>query len=88
LCIDEGARSDCRFLHPQRNGNPVRAAPRRRSQTRYRALGVVVDAIDDRAQTFYEKYGFRQLNDPPQRSLFLKMSKVAALEKLFSPTTR
>jgi uncharacterized protein (DUF1778 family) len=53
------------------------------------ALGVVVDAIDDRAQTFYEKYGFRLLNDPPQRSsLFLKMSKVAALEKLFSPTTR
>jgi ribosomal protein S18 acetylase RimI-like enzyme len=39
---------------------------------------IVVDAIDDRACQFYERYEFQRLNDSPN-SLFLSMKKVLSL---------
>ena len=39
------------------------------------SLAVVVDPIDDRARTFYEKYQFIALTDPPSR-LFLAMKTI------------
>jgi ribosomal protein S18 acetylase RimI-like enzyme len=39
---------------------------------------IVVDAIDDRACQFYERYEFQRLNDTPN-SLFLPMKKVLTL---------
>jgi GNAT superfamily N-acetyltransferase len=42
------------------------------------AMAVVVDAKDDRARAFYEKYGFRRFVDHEYR-LFLPMKTVAQL---------
>jgi hypothetical protein len=53
-----------------------------RLRTTVGALGVVVEAVDDGAQRFYEKYGFALLDGPPRCLLFLKMTKIAVLEKL------
>lgn len=45
------------------------------------AMAVVVDAIDDRARRFYERYGFQALKDHPNR-LYLP---VATIAQLFAP---
>jgi ribosomal protein S18 acetylase RimI-like enzyme len=42
------------------------------------AAAVLVDAKDDAARRFYERYGFERLSEQPQR-LFLPMRTVAAL---------
>jgi len=42
------------------------------------SLAVIVDAIDDRARTFYEHFEFRALPDQPRR-LFLPMASLAKL---------
>lgn len=42
------------------------------------AVGVVVDAIDDRAAAFYEHFGFTRLTDEPRR-LFLPMGIARAI---------
>ena len=42
------------------------------------AMAVVVDAIDDAARTFYERYGFERFADDPDR-LFLPMATIAKL---------
>lgn len=42
------------------------------------AAAVVVDALDDAAQAFYEKYGFQPLNKPG-RHLYLTMKKIRIL---------
>ncbi len=42
------------------------------------AAAVVVDALDDAAQAFYEKYGFQTLNKPG-RHLYLTMKKIRML---------
>jgi GNAT superfamily N-acetyltransferase len=41
------------------------------------AMAVVVDAKDDQARSFYERFGFRRLVDNPYR-LFLRMSEIEA----------
>ena len=46
------------------------------------ALAVIVDAKDEAAVGFYQRYGFQQLVDQPRR-LFLPMQTIAAL--LVSP---
>lgn len=51
--------------------------------TQIATLAVVVDAIDERAVAFYEKYGFMPISDQPKR-LFLP---VASLVGLNSPTS-
>lgn len=54
----------------------------RRSATIAEQVGVravEVEAIDDRARRFYEKYGFRSLQDEP-RHLFMPMHEVRKLE--------
>lgn len=42
------------------------------------AMAVVVDAIDDAARGFYERYGFVRFEDEPYR-LFLPMATIARL---------
>jgi GNAT superfamily N-acetyltransferase len=42
------------------------------------AFCVVVDALSDRAQAFYESYGFQPTTDRPRR-LFLRMKKIEML---------
>jgi len=42
------------------------------------AMAVVVDAKDDAARAFYERYGFQQLGDRPNR-LFLPMKTIEQL---------
>lgn len=42
------------------------------------AAAVVVDALDEAAQAFYEKYGFQTLNKPG-RHLYLTMQKIRML---------
>lgn len=42
------------------------------------AMAVVVDAIDDAARSFYERYGFERFLDDPGR-LFLPMTTIAKL---------
>ena len=52
----------------------------RRSEEKSREIGsvaVIVDAKDEKAATFCEKYGFRRFADPPLR-LFLMMATIAA----------
>lgn len=39
---------------------------------------VVVDAIDDRAVAFYERFGFRRAPDPTARRLLRKVSDIVA----------
>jgi predicted GNAT family N-acyltransferase len=39
------------------------------------ALAVVVDAIDETAASFYERYGFQHLTDDPRR-LFIAMKTI------------
>jgi GNAT superfamily N-acetyltransferase len=54
-----------------------------RSETKSREIGsvaVIVDAKDEKAASFYEKYGFRRFVDPPLR-LFLTMATIAAALK-------
>ena len=41
------------------------------------SVAVIVDAKDDKAAGFYERYGFRRFNDPPLR-LYLMMATIAA----------
>jgi predicted GNAT family N-acyltransferase len=51
-----------------------------RSEQASRAIGsvaVIVDAKDENAAQFYERYGFRRFADPPLR-LFIMMATVAA----------
>lgn len=43
------------------------------------ALAVVVDAKDDRARAFYERYGFERFEDDHYR-LYLPIASVAALD--------
>jgi predicted GNAT family N-acyltransferase len=43
------------------------------------SIGVVVEALDENASTFYKRHGFTELNDHPSR-LFLPM---ATIEKAF-----
>lgn len=50
--------------------------------TRIASVGVVVDAIDDTARAFYERYGFLRFADEPRR-LFLAMGTI---EELKHPT--
>jgi len=38
---------------------------------------MVVDAIDDSAQRFYERYGFTRLGSSTQRRLFLPLKAIA-----------
>lgn len=38
---------------------------------------IMVEAIDEQAQTFYEHYGFESLSDDPRRRLYIKASSVA-----------
>lgn len=52
----------------------------KRSEEKSRDIGsvaVIVDAKDQRAAEFYEKFGFRRFTDPPLR-LYLMMSTIAA----------
>jgi ribosomal protein S18 acetylase RimI-like enzyme len=42
------------------------------------AIAVIVDALDDAARAFYERFGFRLLPDRGN-SLFLPMSDIARL---------
>ena len=50
------------------------------------ALGVLVDAIDDEARRFYEKYGFRVAEESPLR-LFYPMKKIKKVrEKISQPS--
>ena len=49
-----------------------------RLRTEVGAIGVIVDAKDDRARQFYERYGFQGFLDDPYR-LFLPMQTVADL---------
>jgi predicted N-acetyltransferase YhbS len=54
-----------------------------RSEEKSREIGsvaVIVDAKDEKAATFYQKYGFRRFADPPLR-LFLMMATIAAATK-------
>jgi len=46
------------------------------STTEVGSYGVLVEAIDDNARRFYEKYGFRYLEG---KKLFLPMATVAQL---------
>lgn len=51
-----------------------------RSEEASRAIGsvaVIVDAKDEQAATFYERYGFRRFAEPPRR-LYLMMATIAA----------
>ena len=51
-----------------------------RSEEASREIGsvaVIVDAKDEKAATFYERYGFRRFADPPLR-LFIMMVTIAA----------
>jgi predicted GNAT family N-acyltransferase len=41
------------------------------------SVAVIVDAKDEKAAAFYEKFGFRRFEDPPLR-LFMMMSTIAA----------
>jgi ribosomal protein S18 acetylase RimI-like enzyme len=41
------------------------------------SVAVIVDAKDERAAGFYERYGFRRFHDPPLR-LYLMMATIAA----------
>jgi len=50
------------------------------------SLALVVDAIDEEAQRFYEHYGFVLLDIPGQRRLFLPMKTVAKLLEVVRPT--
>jgi predicted N-acetyltransferase YhbS len=55
----------------------------KRSEEKSREIGsvaVIVDAKDETAATFYEKYGFRRFADPPLR-LYLMMATIAAAPK-------
>lgn len=55
----------------------------RRSEEKSRDIGsvaVIVDAKDEHAAQFYEKFGFRRFADPPLR-LYLMMSTIAAATK-------
>jgi predicted GNAT family N-acyltransferase len=52
----------------------------KRSEEKSREIGsvaVIVDAKDEKAATFYEKFGFRRVSEPPMR-LFLMMGTIAA----------
>lgn len=52
----------------------------KRCEEKSRGIGsvaVVVDAKDEKAAEFYEKFGFRRFVDPPLR-LYLMMSTIAA----------
>jgi ribosomal protein S18 acetylase RimI-like enzyme len=54
-----------------------------RSEERSRDIGsvaVIVDAKDEKAAAFYEKFGFRRFVDPPLR-LYLMMATIAAARK-------
>jgi len=54
-----------------------------RSEEKSREIGsvaVIVDAKDEKAATFYEKYGFHRFADPPLR-LFLMMATIGAAAK-------
>ena len=42
------------------------------------AIAVFVDAKDDSALTFYERYGFKRLPEQPRR-LFIPMTTIAQL---------
>jgi GNAT superfamily N-acetyltransferase len=53
-----------------------------RTQHEIAAVAVVVDAIDETARAFYERYGFRRFSDAPDR-LYLAMSTI---QKLFAST--
>jgi len=55
----------------------------KRSEEKSREIGsvaVIVDAKDEKAAAFYEKYGFRRFADTPLR-LFLMMATIAAAAK-------
>jgi GNAT superfamily N-acetyltransferase len=55
----------------------------KRSEEKSREIGsvaVLVDAKDERAAQFYERFGFRRFTDSPLR-LFLMMSTIAAAYK-------
>lgn len=43
------------------------------------ARAIVVQAIDERVKSFYERYGFRQFTDAEPLMLILRMSEVKAL---------
>ncbi|MCC6848013.1 MAG: GNAT family N-acetyltransferase [Deltaproteobacteria bacterium] len=47
---------------------------------RIASVGVVVDAIDDAARAFYERYGFLRFADEPRR-LFLAMGTIEQLRQ-------
>ena len=52
----------------------------KRSEEKSREIGsvaVIVDAKDERAATFYEKFGFHRFADPPLR-LYIMMATIAA----------
>jgi ribosomal protein S18 acetylase RimI-like enzyme len=54
-----------------------------RSEEKSRDIGsvaVIVDAKDEKAGRFYEKFGFRRFVDPPLR-LYLMMATIAAASK-------
>lgn len=51
------------------------------------SLAVVVDAIDEKAQRFYEHYGFVSLEIPGKRRLILPMKTVETLLEKVDPTS-
>ena len=50
-------------------------ALRRTLRTGVASMAIVVDALDETAAGFYERYGFRRFADDPMR-LYLTMNKV------------
>ncbi|MGH2617961.1 MAG: GNAT family N-acetyltransferase [Thermomicrobiales bacterium] len=48
------------------------------------SMAVIVDAKDDRAREFYERYGFRRLADDPYR-LFLPMDEAERIARVVKP---
>lgn len=45
------------------------------------SVAVIVDAKDETAALFYEKFGFRRFVDPPLR-LFMMMGTIAAAQNV------
>jgi predicted GNAT family N-acyltransferase len=55
--------------------------------TRIASVGVVVDAIDDAARAFYERYGFLRFADEPRR-LLLAMGTIEQLKTPYADRHR
>ena len=75
LAVDEGWRG-------RRLGSNLLIDAARRSLAAAGTVGaraVIVQAVDDRARAFYEKFGFRPFSEREPLMLVLRMSEISAL---------